>query len=250
MEMLQDNNMSFPDVMTRLYNIWEKTEKQQKHLQDEIKMFKTKIDEMTKEHMELSDNFQKLQLTNDKLVCEINELSKKVKDAEDDQQQFRKVSRIITMDRENNNYKQQIAILERRVAFYQNQCNNIKSSNNVIKIDEQTDTDDLLVDNNINDNDPKQLINRNTEGDILTYNDEFIHHKETDIITYNDDFINHKETDNESITVKEKKIKGAVYYISEDKDIYIKNEDGSIGPLKGKLDYLPSGKTKVKWYKS
>ncbi len=253
MSMFQNNQMSFPDVMTILYNIWESSQTEKQSLETEIKDHKFKIDTLTIEHTELLKQFEVIKQLNDKLNVEVDQLKRKIKDAEDDQQEFRKVSRIITMDRENNHYKQQIAILERRVAFYQKQCNNIKN-NDILKEDQQTDTDDLLINNSIKDNEQSTTnvlpdatgnieINENKESDIITYNDDFINNKENDVITYDD-----KNVD-EGISVKEKKIKGIVYYISEENDIYIKNDDSSIGELKGKLEYLPSGKTKVKWYK-
>jgi hypothetical protein len=61
---------------------------------------------------------------------------------------------------------------------------------------------------------------------------------------------NNKEADDNDINVTEKKIKGVIYYVSDDGDIYTKNDDDSIGELKGKIEHLSSGKTKVKWYKS
>lgn len=234
-------SLSFPDIMTQLYLIWESSEKQKQHLQQEVEIYKKTVDEMTAAHTELLNKVEILQNQNNDYVKEISQLKKKLNDAEDDQKQFRKVSHILTMDRENSNYKQQIAILERRVSFYQNQCNNMKTSNDVVKIDKQTDIDDLFINETCNeDQQSSNSQNNNKEIDIITYNDDSITNKEKDIITYND----------ESINVKEKKIKGVIYYLSDDGQLYIKNDDSSIGELKGKLEYLPSGKTKVKWYKS
>jgi hypothetical protein len=55
--------------------------------------------------------------------------------------------------------------------------------------------------------------------------------------------------EDEGISVVEKKIKGVIYYVSDDGDIYNKNDDESVGEVKGKIEVLLSGKTKVKWYK-
>jgi hypothetical protein len=60
---------------------------------------------------------------------------------------------------------------------------------------------------------------------------------------------NEDNDDSEDLSVVEKKIKGVIYYVSDDNDIYERNEDESIGDLKGKIEVLSSGKTKVKWYK-
>lgn len=236
--------LSFPDIMTKLYLTWESSEKEKQQLQEEVSEYKNNIDEITAVREELLKNVEILQSTNNEYKKEIFELKKKLEDAEDDQKQFRKVSHIITMDRENSNYKQQIALLERRVAFYKNQCSNLKSSNDVSKKDTQTDTDDLFIDNEQSNNHSKHTVSylevdSIKESDIITYNDDFINNKEIDITNYDDT----------GISVKEKKIKGVVYYLRDTGDIYIKNDDNSIGELKGKLEYLPTGKTKVKWYK-
>jgi predicted nucleic acid-binding Zn-ribbon protein len=137
-ENVQVSSLSFPDIMTKLYLTWESSDKEKKDLQHEVDKCKKYIDELTTVHTELLKNFERLQSMNTEYEKEINQLKKKLEDAEDDQKQFRKVSHILTMDRENNNYKQQIAILERRVAFYQNQCSNKKPSNEIMKIDEQS----------------------------------------------------------------------------------------------------------------
>lgn len=232
-ENIQAFSLSFPDIMTKLYLTWESSEKEKQDLQYEVDKCKTHIDEFTAVHTELLKNFEKLQSINTEYEKEIVQLKKKLADAEDDQKQFRKVSHIITMDRENNNYKQQIAILERRVAFYQNQCSNKKPSNDIMKIDAQTDTDDLLY----------EICNDNEQFNHSLTNiiniSEINNNKETDTITYGDD-----------INVKEKKIKGVIYYVSDNGDVYAKNDDDSIGELKGKIEILSSGKTKVKWCKS
>jgi hypothetical protein len=49
--------------------------------------------------------------------------------------------------------------------------------------------------------------------------------------------------DEEALNVREKKIKGIVYYLSDDNNVYAKNDDESVGELLGSID----GK-KVKWF--
>lgn len=58
------------------------------------------------------------------------------------------------------------------------------------------------------------------------------------------------EADNNDVemNVIEKKIKGVVYYVSDEGDIYEKANE-AVGQIRGKIETLPSGKTKVKWYK-
>lgn len=47
----------------------------------------------------------------------------------------------------------------------------------------------------------------------------------------------------EALNVREKKIKGNIYYVSDDNNVYTKNDDDSIGNMIGKIE----GK-KVKWF--
>jgi predicted nucleic acid-binding Zn-ribbon protein len=252
--MSENIDMSFPDVMTKLYLIWENSEKQKELLQVEVQDYKDSIKQLTVDHTELLKKFESVNEHNEKLEIEINHLKKQVQDVEDDQKQFRKVSHILTMDRENNSYKQQIAILEKRVAFYQNQCNNLKVNDAENKIDKQTETENLMIDMETNTHD---IVNDNSEKDLVDDVNAANAENVEDAVNApnasnasNYDTVPENSNEDEDIDVKEKKIKGVVYYVSDDGDIYIKNEDNSIGELKGKIEHLPSGKTKVKWYKT
>lgn len=255
--MSENIDMSFPDVMTKLYLIWENSEKQKELLQVEVQDYKDNINQLTVDHTELLKKFESVNEHNEKLVHEINQLRKQVQDAEDDQKQFRKVSHILTMDRENNSYKQQIAILEKRVAFYQNQCNNLKVNDAENKINKQTETENIMIDMETNThdiiNDNSAIVEEEKDLDVNaenTANVEDVVNASNAPNAPNYDTVPENSNEDEDIDVKEKKIKGVVYYVSDDGDIYIKNDDNSIGELKGKIENLPSGKTKVKWYKT
>jgi predicted nucleic acid-binding Zn-ribbon protein len=223
-------NMSFSDVIVELHRIWDNSEKHNTLLQVEVQHNRDTIKQLTIDHTELLKSFKSVNEQNINLINEITQLKQQVQDAEDYQKQFRKVSHILTMDRENNNFKQQIAILEKRVAFYQNQCTILKGKCTETQ-DKQTETETILVDMETN-------TYEGTEGA----------EEAKDIL--NDSNIPEEEPNEDGdIDVTEKKIKGVIYYVSNDDDIYVKNEDESIGELKGKIEHLPSGKTKVKWYK-
>lgn len=276
--MSENIDMSFPDVITKLCRIWENSEKDNELLQVELQEYKDNIEQLRKGHTELLNKFETINEQNRNLVNEITHLKKQIQDSEDDQKQFRKVSHILTMDRENNNYKQQMAILEKRVAFYQNQCNKLKA-NVTETLDKQTLTENIMVNIETNTQDTSTDIVDGTSNDDIednkdTVNDSNIISIEAsnddirDIVNdsmisvkasiddirdnkdiVNDNNISIEASDEDDIEVKEKKIKGVVYYVSNDDDIYMKNEDDSIGELKGKIELLASGKTKVKWYK-
>lgn len=202
--------------------LWENAQKEKDELIQSVQSTQSSLDEQcrvidTLHHIN-KDLSQQLEVSQK----EVDNLKKKVQEAEDDQKQFTKVSHIINMERENTHFKQQIAILERRVAFYQNQCNELKS-----QLQSQSP------------------MNQSTQS-TQTYTDAPIQ-DETTLVT--DESQGHDEQE-DALSVVEKKIKGVYYYVSDENDIYAKNEDESIGELKGKIEVLSSGKTKVKWYKS
>lgn len=219
--MTQTSTM-FQNVLMDLSCLWENAQKEKDELIQSVQSTQSSLDEQcrvidTLHHIN-KDLSQQLEVSQK----EVDNLKKKVQEAEDDQKQFTKVSHIINMERENTHFKQQIAILERRVAFYQNQCNELKS-----QLQSQSP------------------MNQSTQS-TQTYTDAPIQ-DETTLVT--DESQAHDEQE-DALSVVEKKIKGVYYYVSDENDIYAKNEDESIGELKGKIEVLSSGKTKVKWYKS
>jgi chromosome segregation ATPase len=267
------DTLQFHDVMTGMYVLWERLEKEKKVLQDELSKANDHIKEITTNKNMLQNENNKLQTKVSEITIKTDDLIRKVNEAEDEHKQFRKVSHIITMEKENTNLKQQINILERRVTFYQNQC----SKNAIITEDKSTYTD---IDNHVqcnvllnitSDNDDTIITSETTSMDNIIESlkdaqyddkDDVITAKESDMINIHTDqhiisdikTIKSQEAtdDNEDsdINVIEKKIKGVIYYVSDEGDIYEKNDDDSIGNLKGKIENLPNGKTKVKWYKS
>jgi len=231
---------TFEDVQTHLSLLWDKSQSEKSELNSIIQTTTYSLDEQRK----LNDVLEKenKDLCHQLLVSktEVNKLIKKVQDAEDDQKQFTKVSHIINMERENTHFKQQVTILERRVAFYQNQCNELKlqlqSQSQILQLTQHTQT---CTDDN---------THEETSDEPLTSPHQDIEAKDKD---HNDKVSedNDDSEDSEDLSVVEKKIKGVIYYVSDDNDIYERNEDESIGDLKGKIEVLSSGKTKVKWYK-
>lgn len=209
--------------------LWEQSEKQMIHTQINLQDLHNQLEEVQQTNASLRNENQALQSQIANMTNEIAKLNKTIKDSEDDQKQFTKVSHIINMERENTHLKQQIAILERRVAFYQNQCSELKSlankgpesSEQAIQTEEVPEEHPFTMHKEL---EPKQQAQ-------LEVADE------------------QNSEDEEGLNVVEKKIKGIIYYLSDDGDIYDKDEDGTIGQLRGKIESLPSGKTKVKWYK-
>lgn len=216
----------FQNVLMDLSCLWEKAQNDKDELIQLLQTTQLSLDEQCKINDTLHHQNKDLSLQLEVSRKEADNLKKKVQEAEDDQKQFTKVSHIINMERENTHFKQQIAILERRVAFYQNQCNELK-----LQLQSQSQSQSQVP------------MNQSTQS-TQTYTDAPIQDETTSIKDESND-----EQD-DGLSVVEKKIKGVYYYVSDENDIYEKNEDESIGELKGKIEVLSSGKTKVKWYKS
>lgn len=196
----------FSDAMTQIYLLWEQSEREMKLLQEALNVCEQQIKEVSTQKKELEDEKEQLVSKNDALSKEVEMLMTKLQEAEDYQKQFTKVSHILTMEREKTHLQQQLDIMERRVAFYRNQC---KRSFSVE--DQETQT---------------------------------MCHQQQEVQQPS------SEADNNDVemNVVEKKIKGVVYYLSDEGDIYEKTNE-AVGKIRGKIEALPSGKTKVKWYK-
>jgi hypothetical protein len=238
---------TFQDVLTQLSFLWEKSRSENNELNNILETTKYSLDEQCKVNDKLQQ--ENKGICHELLVSqrEVDKLKKKVQEAEDDQKQFTKVSHIINMERENTHYKQQIAILERRVAFYQNQCNELKSQTQS-QTPQSTQATQTCIDDNSPEETSDELLTNSPHQEIEAKDNEDRENIENiDNIEGNED--NEDSEDSEDLSVVEKKIKGVIYYVSDENDIYERNEDESIGELKGKIEVLSSGKTKVKWYK-
>lgn len=218
---------TFAETMARLHMLWEQSENEMINTQTNLQEMQKSLQEVQQTNASLTCDNQILQSQIAEMTNEITKLNTTIKDSEDYQKQFTKVSHIITMERENTHLKQQIAIMERRVAFYQNQCNDLKvlSTKGPESNEQAVQTEEVYEQTPItHELEPEQLEAKENEQDEV-------------------------HEDDDGVNVVEKKIKGVIYYVSDEGDIYDKDEDETIGQLRGKIETLPSGKTKVKWYK-
>lgn len=247
----------FKDAMTRVNVLWEKSQSDTQQLREALHATEQSLLEQRNINLTLSNQNNELSHNLSITQKEVARYMKKVQEAEDDQKQFTKVSHIINMERETTHLKQQIAILERRVAFYQNQCNELKEQKNATTVTDYetqgTQTHDGPTSstgeahNALHCDISKEQDNVNCEvvdeSNMISCQDT---DKDEDNTT---ECEKDADSEGEDMNVVEKKIKGVVYYVSDDGDIYVRNDDESIGELKGKMELLSSGKTKVKWFK-
>lgn len=224
---------TFSETMARLYKLWEQSEKDVINAQTNHQDIQKSLEKVQQTNALLTSENQVLQSQIAKMTNEITKLNKTIKDSEDDQKQFTKVSHIITMERENTHLKQQIAILERRVAFYQNQCNELKA----LSAKGPESNDQAIQTEEVSEETPINVQPEHEQEPIQSATEAEVQDREEG------------DGDEDGLNVVEKKIKGVIYYVSDEGDIYDKDEDENIGELRGKIETLPSGKTKVKWYK-
>jgi hypothetical protein len=256
---------------------------------------------------------QNIQKELDNAKAENVTLHRKLKEVEDYQNQFSKVSHIVAMERENCRLKSHIQILERRIEIYQQRtlvefkekkdaecqavslfvdidCQTLDLSPTLTHVNIGTSTDgEVFIAFNVP---PEVQINDDTQGDA-SEDKECEHHAVIYTVQCEQDDIHEEMTcsvqDNQSlkeehedikvevkdtpdipdipdiqslhevqeaneelqdVSYTEKKIKGIVYYLSDDDNtLYIKNNDDSVGEPVGRLESTTLGKTKVKWFK-
>lgn len=184
----------------------------------------TRIDELLTENETLKQEIlshedyhrQVLSLTKDN-----EQLKRHVRELEDYSTQFSRVSHVVAMERENARLQSHIKLLERRIEIYQQRLKDathgIESREEAVVLNEQ----------------PQELPPEKPED-----------------VPEKSQVSQEQEAPIPSQIMREKKIKGIIYYISEGNEIHTKTEDGDVGECVGKLELLSSGKTKVKWFTS
>jgi uncharacterized phage infection (PIP) family protein YhgE len=151
------------------------------------------------------------------LTHSVKQLNEIIKNMEEDHKEFSKVSHIVRMERDNCRLKDHIRILERRIAFYQNTTQSIQET-----LTQETPIEETPVE--------ETPIEETPTHETPIPETPVAEEKEENIYT-------------------EKKIKGVVYYVSQDNFIYTKESDNSVGVQIGTIETLTTGKTKVKWNK-
>lgn len=168
---------------------------------------KCNIDHFIKYLRNFQERYIELELENEKLI-----------DAIDD---FRKVSQIIAMERENAKLQNQINILNKRLEKYTKKEQEEKPEQcNVFIVDE---TSEFIVGNEQN----EVIITNIVQDDPKPI---------TTIDNCNE----------EQLEVYEKKIKDKIYYVDMSSKVYIKEDDNSIGQHVGDL-IKKNNKTVISW---
>lgn len=218
--------------------------------------------ELVTQVTELSSLLENLQKYNKQLEKDLHTsktkielLEKQVSNFADEQREFTKVSRIISIENENTRLREDIVLLERRIAIYQNQLKQyLQPQHSQWKQNSETahNTDIADVASTDNGTDLKEPTESPVDVTVceeqvpcvIAQEENGVEHTNTDTKSEDDD-----THDTDAVNVVEKKIKGVVYYLSDDGDIHKKNDDESIGEVLGKLEKTPAGKSKVVWNK-
>lgn len=274
-ELLTHN--SFQDISAALSKLWDNANKQIATLISEKQALEHELTLVKNENIEMVAQMQEYKTQHDLMTRNLNRLQTEVDDFEDERKRFSRVSHVIAMEKENHRLKQDIELQERRVQIYQNQLKQYLQpqhavwNNTIVPVtiieetyvaDESSQEDATVNDAHLQD-EPNTIVNDVNIQDEPNAIVNDVHHdrvvKNTNIVVENEkqsdndkedkNDADESEDDEEGINVVEKKIKGVIYYLADNGDIYQKNEDESIGDLLGKLETSASGKTKVKWIK-
>jgi hypothetical protein len=152
------------------------------------------------------------------LQKQVEQLTVQLQASEDEQRQLLKVSHVVSIEKENAKLKKDILTLE-------NKLNNISQlqTSTSYKTTSPPSSPSVYPSSTIDTPNKMSEINSNSEIEKEMNKKDKTDQEET------------TQDETQSMNVKEKVIKGKTYYISDDKNIYIKNEDESIGELVGKI---------------
>jgi hypothetical protein len=273
---------TFEDITAALSIIWDNANKQITTLMSEKQALENELSLVKNENIEMVAQVQEYKTQHDLMMRNLNRLQTEVDDFEDERKRFSRVSHVVAMEKENHRLKQDIDLQERRIQIYQNQLKQYLQPqhavwNNSIVLPvfeevhvlqdtivqnepEPSQTQDVIVNdvNLQNEHEPSQA------QDVIVDNVNLQNEPVQDVIvndvplqdeavventhqSFEDETDDDENDDEEGINVVEKKIKGVIYYLADNGDIYQRNDDESIGDLLGRLETSVSGKTKVKW---
>lgn len=252
---------TFEDITAALSIIWNNANKQITTLMSEKQALENELSLVKNENIEMVAQVQEYKTQHDLMMRNLNRLQTEVDDFEDERKRFSRVSHVIAMEKENHRLKQDIDLQERRIQIYQNQLKQYLQPqhavwNNSIELPVSAEVhviQDTIVQNEasqaqdviVNDVNPQNEPLQDAIVNDVPLQDEVV--VENAHQSFEDETEDDENDDEEGINVVEKKIKGVIYYLADNGDIYQKNDDESIGDLLGRLETSVSGKTKVKW---
>jgi hypothetical protein len=164
------------------------------------------INMLTSENKSIKETNQVLIEQVSSLEVRLRDLSRDLENSQEEQRQLLKVSRVVAIEKDNARLRLELQQLESKLQLLKDSKTHTVPSPH--SKEEATITHPITQ--------KLAEIGKDTRTEL-----------------------NHEE---EALNVREKTIKGIVYYLSDDNNIYEKNDDESIGELVGRID----GK-KVKW---
>lgn len=185
-------------------------------VKDTLKTLTTKlvetINKLTKENKETMELNNELKAQVTRLEIRLQDMTKELENSLEEQRQLLKVSRVVAIEKDNARLRTELQQLEAKFQALKEQHLSSKAPLCATSSHNGTST---------------------TVGSAT--NLEFgLDYERPNV---------HEEEKEEDVNVREKKIKGVIYYVSDDNNVYTKNDDDSIGNMIGKIE----GK-KVKWF--
>ena len=231
----------------------------------------------TKMHQDLETKYNELQKQTVSYTMEIDthkhsikQLNETIRGMEEDHKEFSKVSHIVRMERDNCRLNDYVRILERRIAFYQNNATVVQDTPvqetpvqdtpvqdtpvqetpvQETPVQETPVQDTPVQDTPVQDTPVQETPVQETPVQDTPVQETPVQEtpvQENCVATESSSL---EDTEEETNILTEKKIKGIVYYVSKQNKIHIKETDNSVGVQVGTIETLPTGKTKVKWIK-
>jgi hypothetical protein len=176
------------------------------------------IDMLTSENKSVKETNQVLIEQVASLEVRLKDLSRDLENSQEEQRQLLKVSRVVAIEKDNARLRVELQQLEAK--FQLLKCSKTHIVPSPLSKEEETHNE-------------RQIDATPT----------IIHPVIQQVNAIGNDTKTELYHEEEALNVREKTIKGISYYLSDDNNVYEKNDDESIGELLGRID----GK-KVKWF--
>lgn len=208
----------------------------------------TQINDMNNQILLLQTQNKGLMDMNKMLIQDKLRLQRQIQDLEEDHRNFTKVSKIIALENENAKMKEELN-------SFINKGNVSRTIKNVQDNTSQTDVEEVTikVQDNVSQTDAEEITTKvqdNTSQtdvkEVMTKVQDELQREEVSLPQQIEEEPNKDESEEEleDIKVTEKKIGRIIYYVDENKKIYEKLKDGSIGNEIGRLVKI-DGRTKL-----
>jgi hypothetical protein len=195
---------------------------------------------------------QRIQDDLDKMTASVNALTREIDLLKDENKSFMSVSTIVTLTNENANLKKTIAVMEKSISRRNSEqtargtyLTQLLEKDKVVQQTTPSTVDDAPV---APTPEPLKIAHVQQPEEPIASNTPTNNNNEPEKLEEN--IVEEDSTNEESepaVNLYEKKIKGVMYYVDDDDNIYNVLENEEAGEIVGKYVTKSDGKKKITW---